>query len=154
MASRAREKKNKSPCSSRCGLAALPQRGGCIAIAYIEGIVVYSSAARDYILAAVPGPRVRPGRHATQRARSEIFKLSLSTIDRDYYAGTSLAPGKAASSSSSSRLSGSPTFTGKFVTFSELFGLASRPMVLILPDRGRIMTLIRVTRNQLSGIKK
>ena len=54
MASRAREKKNKSPCSSRCGLAALPQRGGCIAIAYIEGIVVYSSAARDYILAAVP----------------------------------------------------------------------------------------------------
>ena len=56
--------------------------------------------------------------------------------------------------SSSTESTGSPTFTGKFVTFSELFGLASRSMVLILPDRGRIMTLIRGTRNQLSGIKK
>ena len=51
MASRARKKMNKSPRSSRCGLAALQ----CTSpYAYIEGIVVYSSAARDYILAAVP----------------------------------------------------------------------------------------------------
>ena len=32
----------------------MQRRGGDIAIAYIEGIIVYSSAALDYILAAVP----------------------------------------------------------------------------------------------------
>ena len=76
------KKMNKSPCSSRCGLSSGPAaaRGLTVtsprAIAYIEGIVAYYdfSAARDYILAAVPSARVRPRRHATQRARrSEIF---------------------------------------------------------------------------------
>ena len=67
MASRASEKMNKSPCSSHCGLAALPLAAGgdsCdIAIAYIEGIVVYSSAARDYILAAVPSGAAQEARY-------------------------------------------------------------------------------------------
>ena len=50
---------NKSPCSSLCGLAA---------ITYIEGIFVYSSAARDYIQAAGvpsgPGAAQEASRHA------------------------------------------------------------------------------------------
>ena len=39
-------------------------------LSYIEGIVAYSSAALDDILAAVPSG-------AAQEARQEIFKLSL-----------------------------------------------------------------------------
>ena len=54
---------------------------GDIAMAYIEGIVVYSSesAARHYIPAAVPSGAAQEAGHATQQARSEIFKLSLGT---------------------------------------------------------------------------
>ena len=42
---------------------------------YIEGIAVYSSAARDYILAAVPSGAAQEARYPA--ARSEVFKLSL-----------------------------------------------------------------------------
>ena len=55
---------------------------GDIAIAHIEEIVVYSSASRDYVPAAVLSGAAR--RHATQRAwarsDSEKFKLSLSPL--------------------------------------------------------------------------
>ena len=44
----------------------------------LEGIVVYSLPLG--IISQLPCPRVRPRRHATQRARSETFKLSL-TLD-------------------------------------------------------------------------
>ena len=46
----------KLPARSRPGPGQLAARAnsGDVAIAYIEGIVVYSSAARDYILTAVP----------------------------------------------------------------------------------------------------
>ena len=54
---------NKSPCPSRCGLAAtvtgMQRPSGEIAIAYIEGIVVYSSAAQardSSIMISEPGP--------------------------------------------------------------------------------------------------
>ena len=57
---------NKSPCPSRCCLAAKQLRD--ITIAYIEGIVVYSLAVRDYIPVAVP-------RGAAQEARYPVGTL-------------------------------------------------------------------------------
>ena len=62
---------------------AQPREEGDLFIFFFEGIVLYSLAARDYILAAMPGPS-----GAAQEARSgypagrgtlgpEIFKLSL-----------------------------------------------------------------------------
>ena len=70
MASRASEKMNKSPCSSRCCLAAV-QRGNGHGYRFL-----YSRTRRGYIT-RLPCPWVLPRGHTTQLARGEIFKLSL-----------------------------------------------------------------------------
>ena len=61
MASRARKKKSTNPLVLPA--AAWRPCSGDIAIAYIEGIVVYSSAALDYILAAVPSGAAQEARY-------------------------------------------------------------------------------------------
>ena len=71
---------NKSPCSSRC-MAARPFSGET-AIAsnlLLHGIffLFSSRTRRGYMINSRPCPRVRPRGHTTQRARGEIFKLSL-----------------------------------------------------------------------------
>ena len=67
-ASRARKKMDRSPCSSRSCLAAMQRGHRHRSIAYIEGIVVYSSAAR--IISLGCGPRgTLPSRHAWRYSR-------------------------------------------------------------------------------------
>ena len=56
-----------------------------IAIAYIESILIYSSATRDYIPAAVLSGAAQEARYQRrgQRASSEIFKLQLDSYHDD-----------------------------------------------------------------------
>ena len=70
------------PLRSCGGQAGMPICHGDIAIVHIEGIFVYSSAARDYILAAVPSgaaqePGTLPSGAGHVQITLEIFKLSL-----------------------------------------------------------------------------
>ena len=69
------KKMNKSPCSSRCSLAAM-QRGIGHELHWILFAVFQNSPG---YLSGSARPRVRPRGRATQRARGEIFKLSLPT---------------------------------------------------------------------------
>ena len=81
---RASEKMNISPCSSsRVPLRPSGPAAGTSPLLTSKVLLSrssYSSAAQ--IISRWPCPRVRPRRHATQRARSEIFKLSLLSSSR------------------------------------------------------------------------
>ena len=70
------KKMNKSPCSSRCG-PGLAAPGPAAAGTSPSKVLLFILRPLG-IISWRPCTRVRPRRHATQRARSEIFKLSLS----------------------------------------------------------------------------
>ena len=69
---------NKSPCRvlPAAGLAAM-QRGNRDGHCYMESSLFFSSRTCWGYINRRPCPRVRPRGHTTQRARGEIFKLSV-----------------------------------------------------------------------------
>ena len=75
MASRASKTRTNPLVLPSAGLAAMQRGNGHC---YIESSFLYSRTSRGYITRR-PCPRVLPRGHTTQRARWEIFKLSLSS---------------------------------------------------------------------------